>query len=128
MSTRHQDGSPAPGHGIQAQFRLRLYREGAIAIGPGKVALLEAIEQSGSITAAAQQLGMSYRRAWLLVDEVNRSLRQPAVESATGGARGGGTRITDTGRELIRRYRAIEGAARAAAAEELAALQSMLAP
>ncbi|AZG11431.1 LysR family transcriptional regulator [Pigmentiphaga sp. H8] len=109
------------------QFRLRVYRENAIAIGPGKIALLEAILEAGSITAAAQHMGMSYRRAWLLVDELNRSLREPAVESAAGGARGGGTVVTDVGRELIRRYRSIEATAQSAAAEDIAAMAGMLA-
>ncbi len=112
----------------RVQFRMRIYRDADIAIGPGKIALLEAIGQARSITAAAQQLGMSYRRAWLLIDELNRSLRQPAVESAVGGARGGGTVVTQTGLELIRRYRAIETTARTAAADDIAALRRMLAP
>jgi len=110
------------------QFRLRVYRDAGIAIGPGKIALLEAILQTGSITAAAQQMSMSYRRAWLLVDELNRALREPAVESAVGGARGGGTVVTESGKELIRRYRAIEATAHAAAAEDIAAMSRMLAP
>lgn len=110
------------------QFRMRVYRYADIAVGPGKIALLEAIVEAGSITAAAQRLGMSYRRAWLLVDELNRSLREPAVESAAGGARGGGTLVTPTGLELIRCYRAIEARAHAAAADEIATLTAMLAP
>jgi len=110
------------------QFRLRVYRDADIAVGPGKIALLEAISESGSITAAAQRLGMSYRRAWLLVDELNRSLRAPAVQSATGGAHGGGTVVTPAGLELIRCYRAIETRARTAAAGEIAKLTDMLAP
>ncbi|MDX3906217.1 MAG: winged helix-turn-helix domain-containing protein [Pigmentiphaga sp.] len=109
------------------QFRLRVYRDGGIAIGPGKIALLEAILQAGSITAAAQQMGMSYRRAWLLIDELNRALREPAVESAVGGARGGGTVVTEAGKELIRLYRGIEATAHAAAADDIAAMTRMLA-
>jgi len=112
----------------RVQFRMRIYRDADIAVGPGKIALLEAIAQAGSITAAAQQLGMSYRRAWLLVDELNRALRKPAVESAAGGARGGGTVVTPTGLELIERYRAIEATAAAAAAADIAALRRLLAP
>jgi len=112
----------------RVQFRMRIYRDGGIAVGPGKIALLEAVLRTGSITAAAQEMGMSYRRAWLLVDELNRSLRQPAVETAVGGARGGGTALTETGVELIRRYRAVEATAREAAAEDLCALKRMLAP
>ena len=79
-----------------------------LAIGPGKVALLEAIAQTGSITSAARKLGMSYRRAWLLVDETNRCLIGPAVETAAGGQHGGGTALTTLGVELVRRYRALE--------------------
>ena len=79
-----------------------------LAIGPGKVALLEAIQETGSITSAAKVLGMSYRRAWLLVDETNRCLVKPAVATAAGGEHGGGTALTDTGVELVARYRALE--------------------
>lgn len=79
-----------------------------LAIGPGKVALLEAIQETGSITSAAKSLGMSYRRAWLLVDETNRCLVRPAVATAAGGEHGGGTALTGTGVELVARYRALE--------------------
>lgn len=110
------------------QFRFRLYRDEEIAIGPGKVALLEAVAETGSISAAARQLEMSYRRAWVLVDEINRCLGKPAVVTAAGGSRGGGSELTDTGKEVIQRYRAIENAARAAAAKDIAALSRLLAP
>lgn len=83
-------------------------QEAELAIGPGKVALLEAIEQTGSITSSAKKLGMSYRRAWLLVAETNRCLVRPAVETSTGGQRGGGATLTPVGVELVRRYRALE--------------------
>ena len=85
-------------------------REGGsgLAIGPGKVALLEAIARTGSITSAAKALGMSYRRAWMLVDETNRCLVTPAVETASGGQHGGGSALTAAGRELVKRYRALE--------------------
>lgn len=112
----------------RVQFRIRIHRDADIAIGPGRIALLEAIVQTGSITAAAQHLGMSYRRAWLLIDELNRSLRRPAVESASGGARGGGTVVTEAGEEIIGRYRRIEAAAQAAAKDDIEALLAMLAP
>jgi molybdate transport system regulatory protein len=79
-----------------------------LAIGPGKVALLEAIDQTGSITSSAKLLGMSYRRAWLLVDETNRCLVRPAVQTVAGGPRGGGASLTAAGVELVRRYRALE--------------------
>ena len=79
-----------------------------LAIGPGKVALLEAIQETGSITSSAKRLGMSYRRAWLLVEETNRCLVRPAVQTASGGKDGGGTSLTPLGAELVRRYRALE--------------------
>lgn len=112
----------------KVQFRMRIYRDDSIAIGPGKVALLEAVAETGSISAAARQLGMSYRRAWVLVDETNRAMVQPAVNTAAGGAHGGGTALTPLGQELITRYRAVENAARIAAAADLAALNRLIAP
>ena len=81
-----------------------------LAISPGKVALLEAIEETGSITSSARKLGMSYRRAWLLVEATNNCLVRPAVETAAGGQRGGGSTLTPVGVELVRRYRALERA------------------
>ncbi len=92
------------------------------AIGPGKVALLEAIAQTGSITSAAKKLGMSYRRAWLLVAETNRCLIGPAVQTAVGGKRGGGTALTPVGVELIRRYRALERQTQVAVTRKLKSL------
>ncbi|KAF1042259.1 winged helix-turn-helix domain-containing protein [Xylophilus sp.] len=112
----------------KVQFRLRIYRGDAIAIGPGKVALLEAIAETGSISAAARRFGMSYRRAWLLVDEMNRALASPAVAAAAGGSGGGGTSLTATGEAVVRHYRAVEHTARTAAARDIAALNSLLAP
>jgi len=78
------------------------------AMGPGKADLLEAIQETGSISAAGRKLGMSYRRAWLLVDEMNHCFRMPLVEARLGGAGGGGARVTDAGREALRRYRQIQ--------------------
>lgn len=79
-----------------------------VAIGPGKIALLEAIADTGSITAAAKKLRMSYRRAWLLAQETNSCLVGPAVATAAGGQDGGGTTLTAAGEELVRRYRELE--------------------
>jgi molybdate transport system regulatory protein len=72
-----------------------------IAIGPGKASLLEAIAATGSISESARRLGMSYRRAWLLVDTMNRCFREPVVASATGGTGGGGAQVTDFGRRVM---------------------------
>jgi molybdate transport system regulatory protein len=112
----------------KVQFRMRIYRHDSIAIGPGKIALLESVAENGSISAAARQLGMSYRRAWVLIDEMNRALVQPAVNTAAGGAHGGGTALTAVGQELVMRYRAVESAARIAAAADLAALNRLISP
>lgn len=110
-----------------ARFRLRLMRGRTIAVGPGKVDLLEAIDAAGSLTAAARALGMSYRRAWLLVEELNKSMREPAVDTAAGGRHGGGSVLTPSGRELLELYRRIEATAERAAAADLARLKTLLA-
>jgi molybdate transport system regulatory protein len=110
----------------RVHFRLRLTKGDQIALGPGKIDLLEAIARAGSITAAAKALGMSYRRAWLLVDTMNRCFRDPVVEAEAGGERGGGTRLTALGDEVVRRYRASERLAEKAAAAELRALRRLL--
>lgn len=123
---------PLPPHSTpglpKVQFRLRIYRDDCVAIGPGKVDLLEAVARTGSISAAARQMGMSYRRAWLLIDEMNRALREPVVATAAGGAQGGSTALTTAGADIVRHYRAVEAASRAAAAQDIDALTRMLAP
>lgn len=91
-------------------------------LGPGKVALLEAIAREGSISAAARAIGMSYRRAWQLVEQVNATFAGPAVAASTGGRHGGGAVLTPLGHDLVAAYRAIEAAAAQAAREQLAAL------
>jgi molybdate transport system regulatory protein len=92
-------------------------------IGPGKIDLLEAIAREGSISAAGRALGMSYRRAWYLVDALNRQAGLPMVAASPGGARGGGAMLTEAGRDLVADYRAIEQAAAEAAEPRLAALR-----
>ncbi len=90
------------------KLRMRVTQSDLIAVGPGKIALLEALEETRSISAAAKALGMSYRRAWMLIDELNRSLKSPAVSSAIGGKSGGGSEVTEVGRQLVALYRGIE--------------------
>ena len=103
------------------KLKAQLYCGEEIAMGPGKAALMEAIAREGSISAAARAIGMSYRRAWLLVDAMNRCWADPLVETAAGGARGGGARLSDTGVVVLSRYRAMEAAiAEAATAGEQA--------
>jgi molybdate transport system regulatory protein len=94
-------------------------------IGPGKIALLEAIAQTGSISAAARQLGMSYRRAWLLVEDINTRLKTPAVTRAKGGMRGGSSEITDAGQQLIILYRKLEASAYSGADADMRALAAL---
>jgi molybdate transport system regulatory protein len=96
------------------------------AIGPGKAALLEAIAAHGSISAAGRALGMSYRRAWLLTDGMNRCWREPLVTTAHGGTRGGGAGVTVLGVEVLARYRALEAAIVATAADAFATLSDDL--
>jgi molybdate transport system regulatory protein len=81
-----------------------------LRIGPGKIRLLELIAQTGSISAAARQMDMSYRRAWLLIDELKSILNSPAVETNAGGAGGGGAKLTGVALALIAHYRALETA------------------
>lgn len=107
--------------------RLRVLLGSAIAMGPGKADLLQAIEAEGSITGAARHMGMSYRRAWLLVEVMNASFRSPLVAAARGGRRGGGARLTPLGRDALKRYRAMEAKAAATLESDMAAFRALLA-
>jgi molybdate transport system regulatory protein len=106
--------------------QLRISFKKSIAMGPGKADLLDAIEETGSISAAARQLGMSYRRAWLLVDTMNACFQSPLVETLTGGQHGGGAQVTELGREVVQRYRAMEKKAAASVAREMAEFAAMM--
>ncbi len=106
--------------------KLRVMFGAEIAIGPGKAELLEAIEATGSISASAKRLGMSYRRAWLLVDTMNRCFREPVVASATGGSGGGGAVVTPFGHGVLRRYRAMQSRIDRAIDPELARFSGLL--
>lgn len=96
-------------------------------LGPGKIQLMGLILKHGSIRSAGKEMGMSYRRAWLLVDEINKIFRTPLVEKQMGGAGGGGAKLSDLGQEVLQRFRAIELASAKANAADLAALRSSLA-
>ena len=106
--------------------RLRVMFGDEIAMGPGKADLLAAIADTGSISASAKRLGMSYRRAWLLVDTMNRCFREPVVASAAGGPGGGGARVTAFGREVLDRYAAMRSAVDGALDPELARFAELL--
>ena len=105
-----------------ARVSLRVEFGDQARIGPGKIRLLELIGEHGSISAAGRAMGMSYRRAWLLVDSMNACFTDPVVESSPGGSGGGGARLTGFGHKLIARFRRIESKAAVAAAADLAAL------
>jgi len=107
-----------------ARLTLRVDLGGERAIGPGKIRLLEAIRDTGSITKAGIALGMSYRRAWLLVDDMNNCFREPVIAAQAGGSHGGGAALTPFGTRLIDQYRAIEAEAHFATAARLRELEA----
>jgi molybdate transport system regulatory protein len=110
----------------EVRFRMRIRNGDAVALGPGKVELLEAVREYGSISAAARSLGMSYRRAWLLIDELNRSLKAPATHSEQGGQSGGGCTLTPVGERIIYLYRDVEVVAQRSCAKQIAELTKLL--
>lgn|SRR5690625_301696 len=105
---------------MSPQPRLRVLLGEATAMGPGKAALLEAIARTGSISRAARAMGMSYRRAWLLVETMNASFAEALVETVRGGSGGGGARVTPLGEEALRQYREMEIAAAELLSDRLA--------
>jgi len=111
------------------KLKVQLYSGEEIAMGPGKADLLEAIRAQGSISAAGRAMGMSYRRAWLLVDAMNRCWQQPLVETSPGSAHGGGARISAFGETVLGHYRALQARIDAAAdCADFTALQKAILP
>ncbi|GAB0113597.1 winged helix-turn-helix domain-containing protein [Acidisoma sp. C75] len=106
------------------ELRLRILLDPGGHIGPGKVQLLEGIGQLGSIAAAGRAMGMSYRRAWELVEEMNRIFGQPVAAAQIGGRQGGGAQLTPLGEEIVRAFRQAEAAAAVAIAPQMRALQA----
>lgn len=90
------------------KVKIQLYCGDEIAMGPGKADLLDAIRTQGSISAAGRTLGMSYRRAWLLVDTMNRCWQEPIIETTPGSSHGGGARVTAFGETILRHYRSLQ--------------------
>lgn len=120
-------GDEASGLLAQARPRVRVVLAGGARLGPGKIDLLDAISRTGSISAAGRELGMSYRRSWLLIDAVNHMFTQPVVTASVGGAQGGGAEVTEFGKALVAAYRRIEARTHAAILEELAPFDMALA-
>jgi molybdate transport system regulatory protein len=111
---------------VETQVSIRIDLESGGRIGPGKIALLEAIRKTESITAAARSMQMSYRRAWLLADELNKLLSEPVVTTAVGGAMGGGTTLTAIGEKTIAVYHSVEAHTRAVARSESQAFRKLM--
>jgi molybdate transport system regulatory protein len=110
----------------RTHLSIRIDLSTGVRIGPGKIALLEAIRSVGSISGAGRRMQMSYRKAWLLVDEINCALRAPAVATATGGGKGGGAALTPTGEQLVRLYHAIESEIHGATRREFRAIEILI--
>lgn len=109
------------------RLTIRLDFDEGRRLGAGKIALLEAIDRTGSISAAGRAHAMSYRRAWLLVDELNQIFAAPLVSAHHGGSKGGGAQLTDEGRRIVALYRGAEAKMRAAASDEIEAIERGLA-
>ena len=110
-----------------ASAKFRIYFGDEIAIGPGKADLLEAIRTSGSISKAARELRMSYKRAWNLADTMNRCFKEPLIETVTGGGGGGGARLTTFGEKVLVHFRSMEKRTDAAILADLTAFAALLA-
>ena len=122
--------APAPGKCYDfrmVSLSIRVDLSPTCAIGPGKIRLLEVIEETGSISAAGRAMAMSYRRAWLLLDELNQTFREPVAVTAQGGRSGGGTSLTPFGQRLVHGYRRMETDAQGAVAGYLSMVKDAMA-
>jgi molybdate transport system regulatory protein len=108
------------------QARLRIYFDAETMLGPGKADLLQGIRETGSISAAGRRMGMSYKRAWTLIDTLNHYFREPLVISAAGGKSGGGARLTPLGIEVLARYRHMQAATEQAIAADVERLSELI--
>ncbi|MFI0396313.1 winged helix-turn-helix domain-containing protein [Paracoccus jiaweipingae] len=108
------------------RLRLRIYFDDRLQLGPGKADLLDQIAAHGSISAAGRAMGMSYRRAWALVEEMNTAFRDPVVTSSRGGASGGGARLTPTGQQVLDHYRRLQDLVWEQGGDQIRAIDAML--
>ena len=108
------------------KIRLRVVFGGNAMLGPGKADLLELIGKTGSISAAGKAMGMSYKRAWTLVETLNGIFREPLVASSRGGASGGGARLTETGEKILEQYRQLEARVEESGAAEIQSIRQLL--
>ncbi len=109
-----------------AQLLVRIKLPGGGVFGPGKAELLERIDSVGSISAAARQMGMSYRQAWKLIDTMNAVFKEPVIETSQGGPGGGGATLSSVGREVLRCYSALQGKAARCTSGDLKTISSLL--
>lgn len=119
--------TPDPERRTPPDLQIRIHLNGTSRLGPGKAQLLEAIRDCGSIAKAGQSMAMSYKRAWSLVEEMNRVFATPLVISTRGGPGGGGAELTQTGILIVQLYRAVEAASLHSAAPQLAAIKAAVA-
>ena len=108
-----------------AAYQIRILFSAPLNLGPGKIRLLEAIRQAGSIAGAARTLHISYRRAWLMADALNQVFPRPLIDTAAGGVRGGGARLSELGEAVLRCYRQMETKAAQAVSSEMEALLAL---
>lgn len=111
---------------LSPRLQLRIFLGSSVAIGPGKAELLAAVAETGSISAAGRSMGMSYKKAWYLLDTMNRCFQTPLVEASRGGKGFGGARVTPMGAEVLARYRSIQTRAAIAFADDLEALNALV--
>lgn len=126
MSGDPDASDEAPSGAPDPRLRIRLVFHGDVMLGPGKADLLALIRDEGSISAAGRRMGMSWKRAWTLVDELNHIFRAPLVEAARGGAAGGGAHLTETGHEVLALYRKLEERLAEEGGAELQALAALV--
>ncbi len=126
VSAGKMAGLAKAGHFMSQEPIVRILFPAPLNLGPGKIRLLEAIHGTGSLSGAARQLHISYRRAWDMLDSLNRNCPLQLVETATGGVKGGGARLTAQGVVLLERYRGLEACVNALVKAEAADLVKML--